>query len=447
MENKSNKPELSFWQIWNMSFGFLGIQFGWGLQMANMSAIYKYLGAENSQIPLLWIAAPMTGLIVQPIVGYLSDNTWNFLGRRKPYFLIGAILSSLCLILMPNCTALWMAAGLLWILDASINISMEPFRAFVSDMLPEKQLTTGFTMQSFFIGLGAVVASAMPWIFTNWIHLEDSSNNLSIPLSVKYSFYIGAFVFLTAILYTIFTTKEYPPAETIVKNKESIVNKTIIGFRDILANIKDMPVVMKKIAIVQFFSWMGMFLMWFHFSDAVATHFYQARSNQDPLYRQGIEFAGLLFAFYSLVTFCFAFILKYLADRFGKTKAHRWSLAAGGVGLILILFVHDRSSLFISMAGVGIAWTSILSMPYAIFAPYLPEGKTGVYMGIFNFFIVIPEIIAALCFGWVMKNILHQNSLHAVALGGLMLLVASVLCMLVKENKKDTLLTSHYSTN
>ncbi|MBK9721037.1 MAG: MFS transporter [Saprospiraceae bacterium] len=444
MENKTYKTELSFWQIWNMSFGFLGIQFGWALQMSNMSAIYKYLGAENSQIPLLWIAAPMTGLIVQPIVGYLSDNTWNFLGRRKPYFLVGAILASISLVLMPNCTALWMAAGLLWILDASINISMEPFRAFVSDMLPEKQLTTGFTMQSFFIGLGAVVASAMPWIFTNWFQLGESTNQ-GIPSSVKYSFYIGAFVFFIAILYTILTTKEYPPLIRKVKNKESIFIKTKNGFNEIFSNILDMPILMKKIAIVQFFSWMGLFLMWFHFSDAVATNFYKASSLIDPSYKQGVEFAGLLFAFYSLVTFCFAFILKFIADKIGKARAHQWSLAVGGLALISVLFLNNPNHLFINMIGVGIAWTSILSMPYAIFAPHLPEGKTGVYMGIFNFFIVIPEIIAALCFGWVMKHILYQNSLHAVALGGLMLIFASILCMLIKEEKKDLLSTSLYT--
>lgn len=434
MTTQNHKPELSFWQIWNMSFGFLGIQFGWGLQMANMSAIYKYLGAENHQIPLLWLAAPMTGLLVQPIIGYLSDRTWNRLGRRKPYFLIGAILSSICLILMPNAPVLWMAAGLLWILDASINISMEPFRAFVSDLLPEKQLTQGFTMQSFFIGLGAVIASAMPWIFTNWIGLQES-NPSGIPDSVRYSFYLGAAFFFIAILYTVLTTQEYPPSEQQLKTLQADHKTCKKAIHDIIDNIRTMPLIMKQIARVQFFTWLGLFLMWFHYSDAVASHFFNASSNQDPNYLKGIEYAGLMFALYSFVTFLFSFALKSIAEKIGKIKAHQYCLWAGSLGLFSLLLHHNSQLLFISMIGIGIAWTSTLSMPYAIFAPHLPEGKSGVYMGIFNFFIVLPEILAALCFGWIMKNIFHQNTLYAVASGGLMFLIAGLLCFWVKEKK------------
>ncbi len=434
MNASETKPELSFWQIWNMSFGFLGIQFGWGLQMANMSAIYKFLGAENHQIPLLWLAAPMTGLLVQPIIGYMSDRTWNTIGRRKPYFLFGAILSSVSLVLMPNCSALWMAAGLLWILDASINISMEPFRAFVSDLLPEKQLTTGFTMQSFFIGLGAVIASAMPWIFTNWMGLGEPVEG-GIPLSVKYSFYIGAAVFFIAVLYTILTTKEYPPDEREKRAQQNNPKMGLQAMRDIGAHIMNMPPVMKQIARVQFFTWLGLFLMWFHYSDAVATYFFKASSNRDPNYLKGIEFGGLMFALYSLVTFLFSFVLKALADKIGKIKAHQYCLWAGAAGLFSLL-LHDKPEwLFTSMIGIGIAWTSTLSMPYAIFAPHLPAGKAGVYMGIFNFFIVLPEILAALFFGWFMKNVFHQNTLHAVASGGLMFFIAGLLCFMVHEKK------------
>lgn len=436
MQSSDSKPNLSFWQIWNMSFGFLGIQFGWGLQMANMSAIYKFLGAENHQIPLLWLAAPMTGLLVQPFIGYLSDRTWNAFGRRKPYFLIGALLSSLCLVLMPNSSALWMAAGLLWILDASINISMEPFRAFVSDLLPEKQLTKGFTMQSFFIGLGAVIASAMPWIFTHWFGFDNDPSK-GIPDSVRYSFYIGAAVFFFAILYTVFTTKEYPPdPQTLQSLKENKIG-WIQGFKEILQNIRNMPIVMRKLARVQFFTWMGLFLMWFHYSDAVAIHFFKAVSNQDPEYIRGIEYAGLMFALYSLVTFLFSFGLKSLAEHIGKIKAHQYCLWAGGLGLLSMLLHRQPDLLFIGMVGVGIAWTSTLSMPYAIFAPHLPEGKSGVYMGIFNFFIVLPEILAALFFGWVMKHIFHQNTLYAVAAGGCMFLLAGCLCYFVDDQKNQ----------
>lgn len=428
-----NKPELSFWQIWNMSFGFLGIQFGWGLQMANMSSIYRYLGASGDQIPLLWLAAPMTGLLVQPIIGYMSDHTWNRFGRRKPYFLVGAILSSLALLAMPNCSALWMAAGLLWILDASINISMEPFRAFVSDMLPKKQQAAGFTMQSFFIGLGAVIASSMPWIFTHVIGLTDT-NDQAIPETVRYSFYIGALVFIGAILYTIFTTKEYPPLDKTIpaSDKKSALQKTIDGFVDIINNIKTMPTVMSKIALVQFFSWMGLFLMWFYFGDAVATHVFGAQSPQDSLYKEGSAWGGLMFGFYSLITFLFAFILNQLAKKVSNSKAHMICLFAGGIGLMSVLFIQNKYGLLITMTGVGIAWTSILSMPYAIFAPHLPRNKVGVYMGIFNFFIVIPEIIAALGFGWFMKHVLDSNSLYAVVLGGAFMCVAALLCLRIK---------------
>ncbi len=429
------KPQLSFWQIWNMNFGFLGIQFGWGLQMANMSPIYRYLGANPDELPLLWLAAPLTGLLVQPIIGYMSDHTWNVLGRRKPYFLVGAILASLGLILMPNSSTLWMAAGLLWILDASINITMEPFRAFVADMLHEEQQTTGFTMQSFFIGLGAVIASALPWLLAK-AGIADSSSD-TIPLTVKYSFYLGAIAFLGAVFYTIFTTKEYPPADVEAFRREqqssSLGTSLAKGFSEIVHNIFHMPPTMKQLALVQFFTWPGLFLMWFYFGDAVATHIFKAPDPQSPLYKEGAAWGGLMFAVYSAVTFLFAFVLEKIAQNIGKKRTHALCLFCGAVGLFSVGFVGSANGLIFSMIGVGIAWASILSMPYAMLAPALPKDKTGVFMGIFNFFIVIPEIIAALAFGFVMKNILNGNSLSAVMLGGALLVIAAVLTLLVKE--------------
>ena len=431
------KKELSFWQIWNMSFGFLGIQFGWGLQMANMSSIYRYLDAEPDQLPILWLAAPVTGLLIQPIIGYMSDRTWNSVGRRKPYFLVGAILASIALVLMPNSPSLWVAAGLLWILDASINISMEPFRAFVADMLPEKQHTKGFTMQSFFIGVGAVIASALPFILREWFGMVPGEEEV-IPQNVKVSFYIGAFAFISAVLYTILRVKEYPPADMEAFNKlkaksGNAVQSMIKGFKEILANVVNMPMVMRQLAVVQFFTWMGLFLMWFFYSDATATYIFHAPDPKSDLYKQGSEWTGLMFAAYSVVTFIVAFLLEPITRKFSKVKTHFVCLALGGIGLLLMGVFTDKYQLLISMVGVGIAWASILSMPYAIFARHLPQDKIGVYMGIFNFFIVIPEILATLFFGAIMKNFLDSNSLYAVMLGGAMLLIAALLTLRVKE--------------
>jgi maltose/moltooligosaccharide transporter len=441
MENgtltQQNKPTLSFWQIWNMSFGFLGIQFGWGLQMANMSSIYRYLDAEPEQLPILWLAAPLTGLIVQPIIGYMSDRTWNTVGRRKPYFLTGAILASICLVLMPNSSALWMAAGLLWILDASINVSMEPFRAFVGDMLPAKQHTMGFTMQSFFIGLGSVIASALPFLLRNVFGMVPNEAD-AIPANVKISFYVGAVAFFGAVLYTILRTKEYPPADMeafkrMKAKRGNAISATIEGFREIIGNIGNMPKVMRQLTIVQFFTWMGLFLMWFFFGDATATYIFKAPSPDSDIYKQGSEWAGVMFAVYSFVTFLVAFLLAPLAKRISKPKTHSVCLALGGLGLLMMGLYSNKYHLILSMIGVGIAWASTVSMPYAIFARHLPPGKLGVYMGIFNFFIVIPEILATLFFGFILKNFLGGNTLYAVMLAGAMLLLAALLALRVED--------------
>jgi maltose/moltooligosaccharide transporter len=422
------KPTRSFWQIWNMSFGFFGIQFGWGLQMANMSAIYEYLGARADQIPILWLAAPLTGLLVQPIIGHASDHTWGRLGRRRPYFLAGAILSSLALILMPRSSVLWMAAGLLWILDASINISMEPFRAFVADLLPEQQRTRGFAMQSLFIGLGAVIASAMPWMLSNWFHLGAGAAGHAIPLTVRVSFYSGAAVFLGAVLWTIVTTREYPPEDLeTFRQRQAEKRGWLTNAGEILDSIAEMPCTMRQLAPVQILTWLGLFCMWLYFPVAVARNVFGAPDTASPLYSSGVEWAGICFGLYSAVCFAFSFFLPAMARSLGRKHTHSLCLIAGGLGLISVAFIHEKYILLLPMLGVGVAWASTLAMPYSVLAGSLPKEKTGVYMGIFNFFIVTPEIIASLFFGWVMNHMLHNNRLTALVAGGSFMLLAALL--------------------
>lgn len=428
------KPPRTFWQIWNMSFGFLGIQFGWGLQMANMSAIYEYLGARADQIPILWLAAPLTGLLVQPIIGHASDRTWGALGRRRPYFLAGAILSSSALILMPRSSALWMAAGLLWVLDASINISMEPFRAFVADLLPESQRTRGFAMQSLFIGLGAVIASALPYLLTNVFHVAHGTPGSAIPLTVRLSFYIGAAAFLGAVLWTIFTTKEYPPDNLAEFQKQKSEHAGLMASaREILVSIGEMPRTMRQLAWVQICTWLGLFCMWLYFPVAVARNVFGAPDTTSSVYTAGIEWAGVCFGMYSLVCFVFSFALPALARKLGRKTTHSLCLMCGGLGLLSVALINDKYLLFLSMTGVGIAWASTLAMPYSILAGSLPQGKIGVYMGIFNFFIVIPEITASLLFGWVMNHLLNNNRLAAVVAGGVFFILAALLTQRVED--------------
>ncbi len=428
------KPPRSFWQIWNMSFGFLGIQFGWGLQMANMSAIYEYLGARADQIPLLWLAAPLTGLIVQPIIGHASDMTWGPLGRRRPYFLAGAILSSASLVLMPRSSALWMAAGLLWILDASINVSMEPFRAFVADLLPDAQRTRGFAMQSFFIGLGAVVASALPWIITNVLQVPTGQRSLhEIPASVRWSFYVGAVAFFGAVLWTIVSTPEYPPDNIdAFRRKQADKGGLLKNARAILSAIAAMPPTMRQLAWVQICTWLGLFCMWLYFPVAVAHNVFGADQGS-PAYTAGVEWAGICFGMYSLVCFAFSFFLPAMARLLGRRLTHSACLICGALGLLSVALVHNKLLLLVSMTGVGIAWASVLAMPYSILAGSLPSSQMGIYMGIFNFFIVIPEILASLGLGWVMRHVLNSNRLSAIVVGGVFLLAAALLMRRVHE--------------
>lgn len=439
---------LSLPAIWNMSFGFLGIQFGWGLQMANMSPIYKYLGAADEQIARLWIAAPLTGFIVQPIIGAMSDRTWCWLGRRRPYFLVGAILSSLALLLMPNSGPLaealmphlpkfYMAAGLLWVLDACINISMEPFRAFVADKLPEEQRGTGFAMQSLFIGVGAVVADVLPYVLRNWFHVNaESGAENAVPTNVRISFYVGAFAFLAAVLWTVVSTPEDPPADLEAFRRRQRESRGLGHFlKEIPDALVHMPTAMRRLAVVQFFTWMGLFCMWLHFSNAVPVIFGTSDANTD-LFKRGVEWAGTCYGVKDAVTFVAAFLLIAVANRMDRRLLHAICLVLGAIGLLAVGSIHGEQHAYLlwgPMVLGGIAWASILSMPYAILAGALPPARMGIYMGIFNFFIVLPEILASLFFGNLVKTYLHGNLVYAVMAGGVFMLIAAAALLFVPK--------------
>ncbi len=495
-----NKRKLSFWEIWNMSFGFLGIQFGFALQNANTSRIFETLGAEVDELAVFWLAAPITGLLVQPIIGYFSDRTWHSkLGRRRPYFLVGAIVSSIALCVMPNSPTLWVAIGTLWIMDSSINISMEPFRAFVGDNLPESQRTRGFAMQSFFIGLGAVVGSALPYIFTNWLGISNIAEEGVIPDSVKWSFYIGAVVFLAAVLWTVFSSKEYSPEELenfedhkseftveitadeninrITKlNKAGmimtvfgiIINAGLIylkldkelyilsggilfvgilfllaafirkangvnGFVTIMTDLLYMPKTMKQLAVVQFFSWFALFSMWIYTTQAVTSYIYGSTDPTSQLYNDGADWVTVLFAVYNGVAALVAFLLPLVAKITSRKITHLISLILGGLGLLSITIFKTPELLIISMIGVGIAWASILSMPYAMLAGALPPKKMGYYMGVFNFFIVIPQIVAASILGFLLNTFFNSETIYALIIGGISMVISGILTLIVSD--------------
>jgi len=448
------KKKLGFWEIWNMSFGFLGIQFGFALQGGFMSRIFQTLGVEEASIPLLWIAAPLTGLIVQPIIGYLSDNTWHsVLGRRKPYFLIGAILSSLTLFFVPYSSTLWMAAGLLWILDASINISMEPFRALVADKLPDSQRSYGFVTQTLIIGIGTWIASNLPY-FVSSLGVSDVAEPGVIPDSVKLAFAIGAFVFLTSILYTIFTTKEYPP-----KDLKKFRQKQNRSFKSMLNEFTkhfiDMPLTMKKLGLIQFFSWFAFFTMWSMANPAITEHVFNApipimsdfdlsnkvelaQYNSENLnFQKASNLTGSYMGTYGLSSMLFALILTLYTSKkiINRKKIHLWSLIAGGIGFISMYFISNHNLLLISFSLIGISWGSILSMPYAMLSSSVKEESMGTSMGIFNMFIVIPQIIAAIGGINLLTNLIGDKVIFSMVVAGLSLIIAGLLNLLINDKK------------
>jgi len=434
------KPRLNFWQLWNMSFGFFGIQFGFALQNGNVSRIFQTLGAELDKIAILWIAAPVTGLLVQPIIGYLSDRTWHpYWGRRRPFFFIGAILASIALFIMPNSSVLWMAAGLLWILDASINISMEPFRAFVGDKLPSSQRTSGFAFQTLFIGLGAVIASLLPYLFANVFHISNTAPKGIIPPSVKYSFYIGGIVYLIAVMWTVFTTKEFPPDDIKKWEEEKFKSKGLLkGVVEITKGIGTMPKTMLQLAVVQFFTWLAFFSMWIYTTSAVAQNAYDTTDPTSKNFQDAGDWVNIMFMVYNGVAAFGAFLLPLLAEKIGRRYTHMICLIIGGIGLIGIFFLKSPWPLLLPMVCVGLAWASTLTMPYAILAGALPPTKMGFYMGVFNFFIVIPQIVAAAILGFFVNHVFNNQSIYALVVGGISMIIAGLMNFIVKEQGNET---------
>ncbi|CAH1000237.1 hypothetical protein LEM8419_01386 [Neolewinella maritima] len=418
-----------------MSFGFLGIQFGFALQNANVSRIFETLGASQDELPILWLAAPVTGLLVQPIIGYYSDRTWSERwGRRRPFFAVGALLATVALFLMPNSTALWMAVIMLWLLDASINISMEPFRAFVGDMLPNEQRTSGFAMQSFFIGTGAVIASALPWILTNWLGVENTAPDGAIPDAVRLSFYLGGVAYFLAVMWTVFNTQEYPPDDLTKLREENAAVGIFDGIKESFLGIFHMPKTMVQLSAVQFFSWFALFAMWIYMTSAVTSYVYGTTDTTSAVYNEGADWVGVCFAVYNGIAALVAFVLPVVAKRISRRITHLLALFCGGLGLLSVLFISDANLLLISMVGVGIAWASILSMPYAIISSILPANKMGYYMGVFNFFIVIPQIVAAGILGFILRTFFGNVSIYALVIGAVSFFLAGLLCLIVDDN-------------
>ncbi len=441
MNKLKEKPLLSIAQIFYMSFGFMGIQFGFALQNGNASGILQNYGAHVEQLSWFWLVAPLTGMIVQPIIGYYSDKTWNRLGRRKPYILVGTILCCIALLLLPNSanffqvkSALMIGAGMLMVMDASINIAMEPFRALVADCLPDSQNTLGFSIQTFLIGIGAVLGSWLPYMMHEFWGVSASAPQGMVANNVTYSFYVGAVVFLICILITILFSKEYPPAEYAAYHGESAEKET--KFSHIFKDFKNMPNTMKQLGLVQFFSWFALFTMWVYTTPAIAHHVFKLpiEDTNSDTFREAQTWTGIIFGIYNAVSAIYALLLPRIAKFFGKKKTHAFSLIAGGLGLLSMYFADNKYELLLAMVGVGFAWASILSMPYAILAGKIPSGKMGVYMGIFNFFITIPQIINGIVGGPIVKYFYNNNAIYAIVLAGVFMLCAAVSVLYVSDD-------------
>lgn len=481
-----------------MCFGFIGIQFGFALQNANVSRIFQILGAPIDNIPILWVAAPITGLLVQPIIGYLSDKTWYRFGRRRPYFLLGAILATLALIAMPNSPTLWIAAGTLWIMDASFNMALGPSLAFVGDMLPDEQRSTGFVMQSFFIGISAVVASALPWIMHNWFGVSNTAPEGVIPPSVINSFYVGGAILLLSVLWAAYSTKEYSPAQLArfshVQNSDAsklfnitrtdtaffrtgtiflimglvatIViatqkfdqqlfilaigiavfglaelvagfmqrhKRTTNGFYQITQDLLNMPRTMKQLATVQFLSWFALFSLWIYGTSAVTSFHYNTKDTASLAYNNGADWVGVLFAAYNGFAAIAAIFIPWMISKTNRKITHIINLCLGAIALISFVFIKNPNWLLVSMIGLGFAWASILSLPYAILSSSVPPHKMGVYSGIFNLFIVIPQILAASILALVVRKFFNGQPIYALVCGGVFMLLAAAATWLVDD--------------
>ena len=437
-----------------MSFGFLGIQFGFALQGGFMSRIFQTLGSDASTIPLLWIAAPLTGLIVQPIIGYLSDNTWHpKLGRRKPYFLIGAVLSSITLFFVPYSSTLWMAAGFLWILDASINVSMEPFRALVADKLPDSQRSYGFVTQTLIIGVGTWIASNLPY-FVSSLGVSDVAEPGVIPDSVKIAFAIGAFVFFFSILHTILTTDEYPP-KNLDKFRQNQKKDLGSMLKEFSSHFTEMPTVMKKLGLIQFFSWFAFFTMWSLANPAITEHVFNAPvpiiedfnlTNPDELnsynsqnlsFQKASNLTGSYMGIYGLSSMVFALLLTLYTSKkiINRKMIHLFSLILGGFGFLSMYYISNHTYLIVSFSLIGISWGSILSMPYAMLSSSVKEESMGTSMGVFNMFIVIPQIIAAIGGINLLSSIFGDNPIYSMIVAGISLICAGLFNLLITDKK------------
>ena len=447
IQTQGIKPKFSFFQILSLSMGFMGIQFGYALQNANASRILQTFGANIEQLSWFWLAAPITGMIIQPIIGHYSDHTWTRFGRRRPYFLAGAILASIALVLMPNAgvfasilPAMFIGAGFLMIMDASFNVAMEPFRALVADMLPVDQSTLGFSIQTFLIGIGAVVGSWLPYVLAEWFGISKIATHGGIPDNVVFSFYIGAAAMIGTILWTVFTTKEYSPEEMASFNPVAEpVEKEVIRFSDIFRDIVAMPKTMKQLGLVQFFTWIALFGMWVFATPAVAQHVYglAVTDVKSPLYQDAGNWVGIIFGVYNAVAMVYALFLPTVAHFVGRKLTHSLSLTAGAVGLLSVYFVTNPTTLIFSMVGVGMAWGSILSMPYAILAPALPVRKMGIYMGIFNIFITVPQVINGLFGGMIVKRLFGSQAIYALIMSGCFLLIAAISVLWVDDKQSS----------
>ncbi|WP_426103358.1 MFS transporter [Massilia sp. TSP1-1-2] len=434
MQLSAIKPRLTFSQLWNMSFGFFGIQFGFALQNSNSSRIFSTLGASPDDLPWFWLAPPVTGLLIQPIIGYLSDNTWHHKwGRRRPFFFGGAILATLAMFMMPNSTAIWMAVFALWIMDASINVAMEPFRAFVGDKLDPAQQTSGFAMQTFFIGCGSVIASLLPSIFEHF-GVSNSVIDGNIPPTVRYSFYVGGLAFISAVAWTVFSSTELPPADLEAFRAERAKRKGVgHAFSEIFSSLVKMPLVMRQLAAVQFFSWASLFIMWVNTTNAVAANVFGTTDAKSDAFQAAGTWVSIMFAVYSGVSALAAFILPVIARKTNRKVLHMICLFIGGASLASIMFITQKEMLLLPMVGVGIAWASILTVPFAILAGSVPPEKMGFYMGAFNFTVVVPQIVMVPVLPFVLSHFLGGRVVATLAFSGACMVIGGLCTLLVKD--------------
>ncbi|MDN3581361.1 MFS transporter [Mucilaginibacter flavus] len=445
MNKVLQKPRLSFWQIWNMSFGFLGIQFGFALQTGYASRILQTFGADVGNLSLFWLAAPLTGMIIQPIIGHYSDRTWNRLGRRRPYFLTGALLSGLALCFLPNSSGLAfllppiiVGAGMLMLMDASFNVAMEPFRALVADNLPDSQHTAGFSMQTCLIGVGAIAGSLLPSILHEWVGVKSTAAPGIVPNNLLYSFYLGGLILIACIVWTVVKTREYPPEEYAKFHEPDVETAKKTGIAEFIDDLVKMPKTMKQLGLVQFFSWFALFSMWVWTTPAIATHVFHlpAGDTSSQAYNDAGDFVGKLFSVYNAVSAVYALLLPSIVKRISRKGTHAFSLAMGGIGLVSVFFIENHNLLYLSMVGIGLAWGSILAMPYAILSSSIPAKKIGVYMGLFNFFITFPQIVSSLFSSLIIKNLFNSQSIYGLIMGGVFMFIAAITVFFVQDGKK-----------